>query len=146
MTGKNQAHSMTRCEMDNPGIMRKQDGGRIAPNSTHRTPHVRAIAIIVHAGNIERGAAKLYSNVLIPKDFYMLPSERGGYSVGPYPEIVISKDGQNAVARSQAAQNFRGRLDIRARVGDEVSSEHNNIRAESIGLLYSFCEPLFRQK
>jgi hypothetical protein len=146
MTGKNKAHSMTRCEMDDPGIMRKQNGGRIARNSTHRTPHISAVAIIVHTGNIEGGATELYRNMLIPKNFYMLPLQRRGNRIGPYPEIVVSQDGQNAVARSQAAQDFRGRLDIRARVGNEVSSKHNDIRTESIGLLYRFSEPLLRQK
>jgi hypothetical protein len=73
MSGKDEAHTVPGSERNDARIVREQDCGSIARNATYGTPHVSAIAVIVHAGHIEGCAAKLHFNMLIAKDFYAPP-------------------------------------------------------------------------
>jgi len=48
---------------------------------------------------------------------------------------------EHPVSCTQPTQDFCGRFDIRARISDEVSGEHNDISLEAIGLLHGFGKP-----
>src|SRR6266566_90007 len=137
---------MPRSERNDAWIVSQQDSGSIARNAAHSTPHVSAIAVVVHAGYIQGCAAKLHCNMLITKDFYAMPPQRHSYGIGPHPEIVISEDRKHTVSRPQAAQDLSRRFNIRARVGDEVSGEYNDIRSKAVRLLHGLGKPLLGQE
>ena len=92
VAGQDQAHSIAGRERDYPWIVREQNRGSVARNSAHGTPNVSAIPIIVYAGNVEGGAAKLYRSMLIPKDFYAFSPQCGSHGISAYPEIVVAQD------------------------------------------------------
>ena len=114
MAREDQAHSMPGSERDDTRIVSEQDGSSIARNTAHRAADIGAIPVIIHSGHIQGGAAKLYCNMLITKDIYATLPQCYGDRVRPHPEIVVAKHGEDSVACAQAAQDFRGRFDIRA--------------------------------
>jgi hypothetical protein len=74
MAGEHQADTTPGCERNNPRIVCEQNGSRLARDSADRTLHISTVAIIVNAGNIKGGSAKMYCNMLIPEDFDMSAS------------------------------------------------------------------------
>jgi hypothetical protein len=146
MTGEDQAHSLPGSQRNDAGIVCEQNNRCIARDASHRPPNVSAIAVIIHPGHIQGCAAKLHCNMLIAKDFYAPAPQCRGHSICPHPEIMVSQDREHPVSCAQATQDFCGRFDIRARISDEVSREHNDVSVKAIGLLHGFGKPFPWQK
>jgi len=108
--------------------------------ASHRTSNISAIAVIIHSGHIKDAPPKMHCNMLIAKDFYAPAPQCRGHSICPHPEIMVSQDREHPVSCTQPTQDFCGRFDIRARISDEVSGEHNDISWRLL-LLHGFGKP-----
>jgi hypothetical protein len=82
--------------------------------------------------------------MLITKHFDAIPPQGCGDHSRIHTKIVIPKDGVHAIPRPKAAQDFCGRLNFRAGIGNEVAGEHNDIRTQPIRLLNRLAQPVFR--
>ena len=130
---QNEVDAELRGIFDNAMIVREQDGRRIGGNATHGAREVGAIEKVVDAGETEFLAAAAQGDVAIAQDLDALAIKGGGDSSRRDTKVVVSEDGEDAVAGTQGPKHFGGRLDVIARTGNEISRKRNDVRFEFVG-------------